>query len=696
MKKRVLIVGEHPFGPSGNSGMSRGILSTIDKERFDVCFLAVNVYDLNYKPFAFNPFPYSLLTPPTKEDCWGKKTLFDLLQGTSFDVLFMLGIDIWRYVDVFQQIDQIRQHKRFSWIFLFPYDIQSVRKDWVTWINIIDVPRVYSKYGAEKLKGHVEGIEYFRPSIQFNGIWKPQDEYDKRMTRMSLFPSVKEDHLVFAFVGNNIFRKDIQGLIEGFAIAKKKFPDMVLYLHTYDQKEGGICNIQQVGSDNGLKKGDILMKTPGVYFQFSDMVSLYNSFDCLVNCTIQEGLSWTPLEAMLCGTPVILSNSTAHPELVENDAGILVECKDRAYVPLPTKFGEGWVDAFRCNPKDIAEAIFIMAMNPHLRERYSKNGLRNAQEWLNGISDVNELLEEAINKKEEVKITRPVEKKAVLFAQHSSGGDVLMTTRCFKGLKERHPGLPLRYMTSSQYIDIVTGNPYLDEILEWNEEELKNPEYFLYNPHGEKILPGHWGRNSNSILADFYWKILDVEPDDFFIDFQKPKKFEKEINSLFNEPFVSYREKKKVCVVHTTGGDPHFRTYKYMSDVCKLISSEYKTVQLGTMRDYPAGADYDFRGLSFRESAWIMGRCAQAAVTVDSFVSHLAGALGVPQVCLFGSGNHNVVKPLQKCGKLVCMTPDYIKDCEGLGPCSASVRNCPTPCTGAHDPVEIAKEILEL
>ena len=122
----------------------------------------------------------------------------------------------------------------------------------------------------------------------------------------------------------------------------------------------------------------------------------------------------------------------------------------------------------------------------------------------------------------------------------------------------------------------------------------------------------------------------------------------------------------------------------------------YLTIQLGGKNDYPAGADVDLRGmLNFRESAWVMAR-ADLAVTVDSFVSHLAGALGVAQVCLFGSGNANVVKPTQVGGKLVCLSPDYVLQCKGLGPCSAGVRDCPLPCTGAHDPKTIIEAIAEL
>jgi hypothetical protein len=246
-------------------------------------------------------------------------------------------------------------------------------------------------------------------------------------------------------------------------------------------------------------------------------------------------------------------------------------------------------------------------------------------------------------------------------------------------------------------MNVIEGNPYVDEVIPWDDQVLGQYR-IVYNPHGDRILPGHWGRNSNSILSDFYWKILDVEPDDFFIARMKPEIIEGFTfgESLFGDFLRSVSNIDKLCIVHTTGGDPQFRTYKYMADVCEGLQGRYITMQVGGADDYPAGADLDLRGkLSFQESAWVMSK-ASLAVTVDSFISHLAGALGIPQVCLFGSGNALVVRPNQIKGELVCLCPDYIRDCPGLGPCSASVRDCPTPCTGIHDPKTILESIEEI
>jgi len=59
----------------------------------------------------------------------------------------------------------------------------------------------------------------------------------------------------------------------------------------------------------------------------SELVSLYNAAQVLVAPSIYEGFGLTPLEAMACGTPAIVSNVSSLPEVV-GDAGLLVDPYD--------------------------------------------------------------------------------------------------------------------------------------------------------------------------------------------------------------------------------------------------------------------------------------------------------------------------------------------------------------------------------
>jgi glycosyltransferase involved in cell wall biosynthesis len=58
-----------------------------------------------------------------------------------------------------------------------------------------------------------------------------------------------------------------------------------------------------------------------------DLLGLYNAACLLVHPAFYEGFGLTPLEAMACGTPVVVSNTSSLPEVV-GDAALLVEPTD--------------------------------------------------------------------------------------------------------------------------------------------------------------------------------------------------------------------------------------------------------------------------------------------------------------------------------------------------------------------------------
>jgi glycosyltransferase involved in cell wall biosynthesis len=58
-----------------------------------------------------------------------------------------------------------------------------------------------------------------------------------------------------------------------------------------------------------------------------DLVHLYNAAQMLVHPSFYEGFGLTPLEAITCGTPAIVSNTAALPEVV-GDAAMLIDPHD--------------------------------------------------------------------------------------------------------------------------------------------------------------------------------------------------------------------------------------------------------------------------------------------------------------------------------------------------------------------------------
>lgn len=57
----------------------------------------------------------------------------------------------------------------------------------------------------------------------------------------------------------------------------------------------------------------------------NELVELYSMADVLTSLSYQESMGLTPVEAMACGTPAIVYNNTAQPEVIDVTTGIVVE-----------------------------------------------------------------------------------------------------------------------------------------------------------------------------------------------------------------------------------------------------------------------------------------------------------------------------------------------------------------------------------
>jgi len=670
MKKRVLFVGENPIGTSGNSNMLSAMLKSLDMDKYDpACFV---VQEVNPAQILFNPPPYTMVQGTTADDHWGNRRLVSLIQESDFDYLCMVGIDFWRYLPSWNAIRQLRDSKKFKWLAIFPYDLWKVQESWIKPLNALDFPCVYSEYGLKSLKPYVPNIRYYRPEL--NG-WETFTPQDKVTARKEVFPGVPDDKVIFGFIGANQIRKSPERLVKAFLEAKKISPNIVLYLHTDMQR---LYNLKQIAQDCGAVDGDIVSKQQGSSYARDKMPLVYNSLDCVINCSMQEGLSWTPLEAMACGVPVIASDTTAQTELLHGVAEI-VSCNDISFVPMTGPEGPVTIESRACGIQEIAESIVKIAESKELRASMREKGVQKAKDWLDGTDSINVLLADAGKRvKPEKKI------KAVLFAQHSSAGDVLMTTQCFKGIKERHPDMPLVYMTQKVFAGVVFGNPYIDEIIEWDERHLKRYEV-VYNPHGEHILKGGFN-NLDVTLYSMYPYFTNVEPDDLFIDPVKPKVHPAPLLSISMGTLVT-----EYIVVHTTGGSKKYRSYPHMDMVLKDIG--LPVVQLGGPGDLRCKSDLDLCGkLTWQESAWAM-KHAKVAVVIDSFLSHLAGAVGTDAVVIYGPAPPRVVQPRAQGCKIVNLKPDMLKVCRSMTHCWDQNMSCDSPCIHTINPMDVRKAL---
>ena len=678
---KILLVSDHPDGFTGNGHMLSAVLERIDYTKFRVTAFANTPSGLPFS--SFKDRPYQLVEGGlSSEDPFGAISLLNMIQSEPPDVLMFVGLDIWKYYGVYAHLVTLKEQSKFKWISLFPYDFTYYRADWKDWLAPVDIPLVYSKYGLDQLKPIDDRVRYFRPPLFDADKFIQYDPETRKEKRSRIFQAVGEGTFLFGFFGVNQVRKDPLRLIKAFFNVKKEVPNICLYLHT--EAQHGVYNLKDYLTQQGDQPGDVFVKKQGSACTTPALVDLYNCCDCLVNTSLQEGLSWTLLEAMLSGTPVIAADNTSQTELIYMHDGDLaafpIKCNGIGYIPVQLPSGLAHIEAKTCDLDHLEERMKFIAQNKYASEGLRENGLIQAKKWLEGISDINELLTEAVSEKKTIVLRQKMKK--ILFVQHSSAGDVLMTTQCFKGIKDKHKGFPLVYMTQPIYQDIVTNNPYIDEIINYNEKVIKD-YLIVYNPHGEKILPGGWN-NLDVTLYSMYPYFCKVNPTTMFIETIKPFGFD--------------ALPKDYIVVHTTGGSIEYRSYTHMGKV--VAGLPFPAVQIGGKLDRAVDGALDLRGkLSFRETAYVM-KHAKAAVVIDSFPSHLAGALGTPVVVLYGPAPARVTQPRGDKDRIINLEPNMLEVCSTLSHCWSTPpegkRKCTSPCISTISPLKIIDAVKKL
>lgn len=402
--ERVLIVGENPYNGSGNGNMVASMLGKLNREKYDVTlFLMDRInFDLVGSPQHLIEFP--VITSNEDRDIWGLNKLLQVLNRFAFDAVLFIGIDIWRYAPIFDSISSLQVSKGFRWYFLFPYDLPYVREDWLNLIKQVQYPFVYSEFGYDLLKPYVPNIQFFRPEPFLYPIF--QHDPNKLLIRNRLFSGyLKEDTILFTFIGNNQMRKNIGNLIKGFSLHLKEYPNSCLYMHT---EENGIWNIKKLKEDYKIGRHNLFLKPPNYKSNHDEMPFIYNMSDCIINPSIQEGLSWTVIESLMCGVPIIVSDSTAHKdyynynETSDHDFIITVQPTAPTFLNLMAGGSPSFIEANKSvEPESIAEGM--KAYVEYIHGKDISNSLQNtAARWLNKCSSINKILDYKETVKKEI------------------------------------------------------------------------------------------------------------------------------------------------------------------------------------------------------------------------------------------------------------------------------------------------------
>jgi glycosyltransferase involved in cell wall biosynthesis len=109
-----------------------------------------------------------------------------------------------------------------------------------------------------------------------------------------------------------------------------------------------------------------------------DLVNLYNSVDMLVCPSLFESFPLPPIEAMACGTPVVVTDAGTTDYAIDRKNAIVVPKGDI---------------------KALADGIFLLANDKNLRKKFGEAGVKTAKEFSleNSIKEIERVFKESLN-----------------------------------------------------------------------------------------------------------------------------------------------------------------------------------------------------------------------------------------------------------------------------------------------------------
>jgi glycosyltransferase involved in cell wall biosynthesis len=125
------------------------------------------------------------------------------------------------------------------------------------------------------------------------------------------------------YVGRFSEPKNVGVILEAFAQVRRNVSQDLVLVGPDEKKETG--RLRELAATLGIT--DRVKWLP--YVPIEELPVAYSSADAFVTASLYEGFGLPPLEAMACGTPVVVSDVSSLPEVV-GDAGWLFDPRDPA------------------------------------------------------------------------------------------------------------------------------------------------------------------------------------------------------------------------------------------------------------------------------------------------------------------------------------------------------------------------------
>ncbi len=182
---------------------------------------------------------------------------------------------------------------------------------------------VDSDFVRAEVIGHygVDASKVTTAPLAARDVFRPRTLHERRAT---LARSGLRDESYFLCVGTLEPRKNVELALRAHASLtqplRRRFPLVIVGM------QGWLASRLQREMKSPAERGELIF--PG-YLADEHLADLYCGASALLYPSVYEGFGLPPLEAMACGTPVVMSNASSLPE-VGGDAAVMHEPHDVA------------------------------------------------------------------------------------------------------------------------------------------------------------------------------------------------------------------------------------------------------------------------------------------------------------------------------------------------------------------------------
>ncbi|MET3763080.1 glycosyltransferase involved in cell wall biosynthesis/ADP-heptose:LPS heptosyltransferase [Sphingomonas sp. UYEF23] len=179
-------------------------------------------------------------------------------------------------------------------------------------------------------------------------VFKNFSEIERRAVRRRF--GFEKPFILYA--GGLELNKNLRRLIEGLSYLPANVREQYQFVCVGKRNAGESEKILSLAQDPQVRN---MISVVG-HVSETDLVDLYNACELFAFPSLREGFGLPALEAMACGAPTIVSNTTSLPEVVGN--------AEATFDPT--------------SPKAIGDKIYQVIANPDFRARLVKSGLDRA------------------------------------------------------------------------------------------------------------------------------------------------------------------------------------------------------------------------------------------------------------------------------------------------------------------------------